>query len=498
MNNPTRHFILTAILFSVAHVCSHAHVKSIGEAPTNCDCDLYEDAPVCIQMGGDIIPYPNLCLATCDGFTTVDIVPCDMSPQSSCMCDPNIYDPVCVLLPGGIIPLENTIEYPNLCFATCDGFTTADIIPCDEPINPDDGIYSDDGIYPNDVIYPGDVNANGEVNHIDFLLLTTEYGKTGPARNVQNTSWDGWDYTSWNENFYETNLQHALAPSNLDIAMADANGDGIVEEQDIDVIYLNAGNTHPDVIPFDYPEGIEGQDPKLKLEHSITDAGEFAELELLISTEGYINDLQGMVFSIAFDETPDLFDTALDFSFDSSESWANTDGVSVDFFQVDHNNKRLNLGISRYKDFGSASGEGIVGKVSIIIGDVIILNQTGDDGDIKVENTYLLDGNKNNIPTVNGKTRIQSDPPTTEEPTPEPEPYEIHVFPNPSHGHVMFDFMNIFVYATIVTDQYGNIIAIQDGTIPEFHLWGYQPGYYHFIFQDHMGAELATRSVFLQ
>ncbi len=487
MNNPTIHFILTSILFFVTNAYGHTHI-TFNQTSINYGCDIYEETlqascacdpniyePVCVLLPGGIVPsentieFPNICYAICEGFSETDIVPCSYE-TTPCGCDPNIYEPVCVLADG------YNITYPNPCMAACDGYTQT---PCD------------------DQIYPGDVNCNGEVNNLDFLLLTTEYGKTGPARTVQNTSWDGWDYTSWNETFYEANMQYAIAPSNLDIAMADANGDGIIEEQDIDVIYSNSGNTRPNAIPFDYPEGIDGLDPKLDLTYNIINLGEHAEIELTISTEGYIQDLQGLIFSIEFDETSLLYDIISDITFDSFDGWVNNDGASIEFSKKNDAKKSLNFGIARLGNTGSTSGEGVLAKVNIIIiGDAIIMDNINED--IKIKNTYLLDWNKNNIPAVNGETRIQSETTASEESTSQPEPYEINLFPNPTYGLVMFDFINLSVYTTIVTDQYGNIIAILDGQVPEFYLWGHQPGYYHFTFHDFMGMELATRSILLQ
>ncbi len=126
----------------------------------NFDCictEIYD--PVCVSIGlpdgsSTIIEYPNQCYAECDGFVFEDLLDC-----SNCNC-PLVYDPVCVY-----DPVLGIIEYTNACYAECDGYTQNDFIDC-----------SGCSIYALDV-FPGDCYGNGTYNlFIDFeYIQTTNY-----------------------------------------------------------------------------------------------------------------------------------------------------------------------------------------------------------------------------------------------------------------------------------------------------------------------------------
>ena len=107
----------------------------IGE---ECDeCLDQEFNPVCVEVqspngGTEIIDFPNACYAICEGFSPNDFVDCGNT--GGCDCDDQEYDPVCVQVEeGGQI---YTYTFPNACFAECEGFSASDFVDC-ENNNPD-------------------------------------------------------------------------------------------------------------------------------------------------------------------------------------------------------------------------------------------------------------------------------------------------------------------------------------------------------------------------
>jgi hypothetical protein len=72
-------------------------------------------------------------------------------------------------------------------------------------------------------IWPGDVDNNGRVFEVDFLYWRYAYGKTGPQRAEQGSDWKAYDPPApWAGNF----------PNGLNFAWADANGNGLVDDDD--------------------------------------------------------------------------------------------------------------------------------------------------------------------------------------------------------------------------------------------------------------------------
>ncbi len=98
-----------------------------------CICtEIYD--PVCVEIvypngETEIIEFPNACYAECEGFTQADFIDCENSNNCFDEC-PTEYDPVCVQIEtpyGGV----ETIEFPNFCYAECEGFTQADLVDCE-------------------------------------------------------------------------------------------------------------------------------------------------------------------------------------------------------------------------------------------------------------------------------------------------------------------------------------------------------------------------------
>ena len=106
-------------------------------------------------------------------------------------------------------------------------------------------------------IWPGDIDNNGIVNAEDLLYLGVAYEEEGPEREAedQNANWYEHDYEeSWKKKF----------KNKVDYAFADADGNGVVDEGDLDAILLNYDQTHGAVNEEPYTgEGEEGVDPSL-------------------------------------------------------------------------------------------------------------------------------------------------------------------------------------------------------------------------------------------
>ncbi len=89
--------------------------------PSDCDCDFTFE-PVCVEVDGETIPFPNACYAECEGYTADDFVDCGIFDPCGCDLD---FDPVCVEVDGELLP------FPNACWAACEGFTADDFVDCD-------------------------------------------------------------------------------------------------------------------------------------------------------------------------------------------------------------------------------------------------------------------------------------------------------------------------------------------------------------------------------
>ena len=99
-----------------------------------CECEYLDtDVPVCVLTDaatGVICPFPNMCYAECAGYTSDDVVDCEETMTFICIeCIDEEVNPVCVQDSSG-----NIFPVPNQCFADCLGLEVIED-GCGEIIN---------------------------------------------------------------------------------------------------------------------------------------------------------------------------------------------------------------------------------------------------------------------------------------------------------------------------------------------------------------------------
>ena len=93
--------------------------------------------------------------------------------------------------------------------------------------------YAEVGCIPtSEFVWPGDANADGLVNLRDVNSISKFIGSTGPARPSASTDWANQLSASWSRR-EGINAKHA-----------DANGDGVVDKSDVQVVMNNALQAH--------------------------------------------------------------------------------------------------------------------------------------------------------------------------------------------------------------------------------------------------------------
>ncbi len=85
---------------------------------TNCNCPDVID-PVCVNVGGQIIEFPNECLAECSGYSSDDFVDCSGSGNDDTFADVlesclNISYPVQVQFNGAVVTAQNDAQLLEL------------------------------------------------------------------------------------------------------------------------------------------------------------------------------------------------------------------------------------------------------------------------------------------------------------------------------------------------------------------------------------------------
>lgn len=211
----------------------------------------------------------------------------------------------------------------------------------------------------DDNVWPGDTNSDNIASHVDLLSIGLTFGNTGPSRNAMTSEWTGLISQNWGENFVDgTNHKHA-----------DANGDGVVDMDDIEVLEQNYGLEHGPTTIFE-PLPYTDLDPPIFVDLSENDqlpANTVVEIPVVAgSPDQDIQNIYGLAFTLELD--PEIFSMGtLEIIYPTS--WFGEPGINTATIHQVYPDGRVEVAISR-TDHNNVSGFGPIMYLRIIIDDI--------------------------------------------------------------------------------------------------------------------------------
>lgn len=224
-------------------------------------------------------------------------------------------------------------------------------------------------------VWPGDTNFDNIVDNFDLANISLIFGTTGPSRNAISIEFDAKVAPDWDGQF----------ANGLNYKHADCNGDGIINEADVEAISNNYDFDHGDV-PAKLETNEDENAPVLFVdfpEISIDQKGQTITSPLIFGTNDLPATAYGLAFRAVFD--PDLLRNG-DIIF--TDNWLGT--TADDLLIVNQNmstNGIVEVAISK-KDTTNSIGDGSIGNFIVIIDN--IEGYTGG-GTISLENVQILD-----------------------------------------------------------------------------------------------------------
>ncbi len=91
------------------------------------------------------------------------------------------------------------------------------------------------------LMYPGDANNDGKANHLDVLPIGLAYGQAGPPRFAPLPFWGAQPAEPWGT--------QPLPVSQINLAFADCDGNGLIDSLDIKAIAFNYDSTQNNAFP---------------------------------------------------------------------------------------------------------------------------------------------------------------------------------------------------------------------------------------------------------
>lgn len=292
-------------------------------------------------------------------------------------------------------------------------------------------------------IWPGDTNLDSIANHLDLLNVGLGFGIQGPARTDRAINWEGKAGQDW---------ASSLDNSNINLKHADANGDGIIDEKDVEAIERNYGLMHGTPLPFSWGLGSP-TDPEfyVDLEAATPTVGQQFSAPIILGTpNNQIEDIYGIAFTIRYTGGSV---TPLNAKVEINDSWLGD--VADDLLTIQQTQLAdglIEVAITR-KDGQNISGSGSIGYFIGIIDNV--------SGKAQIEVDIL---NVKGIDFQEGPVTVFNRGTSTDVLTNTNEPMlgkHLMVYPNPSRDLVHFDMQGKErIYQMAVYNAYGQMVKM--------------------------------------
>lgn len=341
-------------------------------------------------------------------------------------------------------------------------------------------------------VWPGDLNNNGVVNAIDILSFGFSIGETGPLRPAADINWFEQAAEDWGQ---------STPPLGADLKHVDANGDGIINFDDNVPVSFNLGLTNDD-FSGTIGNDIEGEELFIVPQNTSTGPGGTLVFDIHLGTED--NPVEN-VYGLAFDIEQD-YENVEDMTFSYDDSWLNTE--EDNFYGWGKLKDELGINQAGFAetrlDGTSVSGFGLIGRIEIVITDVILGLEVDSTAcvpfPIRFKNVLAVDAEGNDL-MVGTKTQEfllkKSDLTSVDTPR---LPRKIKVSPNPTSDLVRIESENAQIEELVLLNKFGQVVLLEKGqdTTMRLHLKNYHlpTGLYFLQIKTSEGME--TRSLILK
>lgn len=196
-------------------------------------------------------------------------------------------------------------------------------------------------------VLPGDTNDDKVVNHVDLLNIGLAFGTDGPGRPSGATDFAVQVAPRWDENFTD----------GLNYAYADANGSGLIDAADLNVVLTNYGSSDNLWEPADGGTGRSAA-AQLTLEGGPFIAEETSELRVVMGDDGTGGAASGYGLAFALDFNEDQI-AANSIEVDFSNSFFGEDLLTLARVSADDAG-RLEISLSRKDQQNTTAAPGEV------------------------------------------------------------------------------------------------------------------------------------------
>ncbi len=289
------------------------------------------------------------------------------------------------------------------------------------------------------LVWPGDANNDGIANNEDLLNIGIAYGISGVEREEMGTDWQGYVAMPWDLYFI----------NEINLAYADCNGDGTVNDDDFDAIDINYGETHGKT-------GSESEatadDPTIYVdlpEEELSDGDELIAPLMLGDANIGVEGFYGMAFTLEFDV--EIFDPN-SVEIQLEDSWLGNADELLSIQKAFPEEGRVEIAITR-KNQINVDGAGPVANMIGIIDNIAGKQNELTEFTVEISNVRAIGNDEQEVLLntiaetgyVEGGTTIES------------LDNKWSVYPNPTQGIALVDGLTEMA-AIEVTDIQGRVV----------------------------------------
>lgn len=175
--------------------------------------------------------------------------------------------------------------------------------------------------------WPGDNNRNGVVDGDDIFPIGIYYGHSGTPRTGATTNWTGQTAQDWPGGLF---VDYMYLQDFMSLKFADANGDGVIDSLDADVVMANCGMTHGNSNARSENLFADSNDPTLSFQNTQTWAVNNVWIDVPIDLSK-MNDTVRNAYGL--NVTIDIDDTYLDSVYVTFQTWMGNSADLISMFK---------------------------------------------------------------------------------------------------------------------------------------------------------------------
>ena len=318
-------------------------------------------------------------------------------------------------------------------------------------------------------VWPGDTENNGRTNVWDVLPIGLTYNEVGPSRGVSNNLWIPQQSNDWADSLEIADDEF------INYKYIDANGDGIISEEDIEAIDQNYALTHAKKGQHQ----TEDADFAIILDflNDSISIGDTVTANIILSESGDTTDIYGLAFSI----NHNIEDSGtMQINFPPSFINNNQNTISL---QKNLGDGKIEAAITRI-DKQNTGGSGVFGVLSFVMEDFLDDKKkkiASQEISMEIAQVRAVNSSGEEIPIVGiGDEAIFDDTSTGIED--QIIDYTLTFYPNPTQGNLFIDLEDLQGKSVYITNLLGEkllskSIQTHQKSI-ELSLKGWQQGIY--------------------